>query len=172
MPTTYAQALEKIGAELPPHLVADAEIPVLTGPQAQGDLLIVPIDKPLDPAMGSGLYRISDLCQRVLSIMATRNEAALLARYQRVPDEGIQVVTGEATGNTHWLHRGFDSPGVKWVRTEDGPDNLRIGIVIVPDGQTAELIHTDEHGANAIGPGSYAIHGKREQAEIIRRVLD
>lgn len=146
MPTTYAQALAKIGTELPAHLVAEAEIPVRTGPQAQGDLLIVPIN--------------------------SAEKANWVGTPKAVPDAGVQVVSGEATGNTHWLHRGFDSPGVKWLRTEDDPNNLRIGIVIVPEGQTAELIHTDEHGANAIGPGCYAIHGKREQAAMIRRVLD
>ena len=40
--TTFAQALDKIGVTLPDHLVADAEVPVITEPQAQGDLLIVP----------------------------------------------------------------------------------------------------------------------------------
>lgn len=139
MATTFAQALEKIGATVPDHLVADAEVPVLTGPQAQGDLMVVPI-------------------------------ASAGADLVPVPDEGVQVVVGEATGNTHWLHRGFDSPDVMWARIDDG--SLRLAVVSVPAGQTAELIHTDEHGANAMGPGLYAVHGKREQAEEIRRVSD
>jgi hypothetical protein len=33
----------------------------------------------------------------------------------------------------------------------------------VPQGQSAQLIHTDEHGANGIGPGVYWINRKREQ---------
>jgi len=136
--TTFAEGLAKIGVTVPEHLIADAEVPVLTGPQSQGDLMIVPIDK---------------------------HEGALRA----LTDAGHQVVVGEATGNTHWLHRGFDSPGVKFARVDRG---LQLVVVSVPEGQSAELIHTDEHGVNAMGPGLYAINGKREQADEIRRVSD
>lgn len=136
--TTFAEALDKIGATLPAHLVADAEVPVLTGPQPQGDLGIFPID-----------HIDVDL--------------------QLVPVTGHQVVVGEATGNTHWLHRGMDSPDVKFARIDEG---VVLVVVSVPAGQTAELIHTDEHGVNSMGPGLYAIHGKREQADEIRRVQD
>jgi hypothetical protein len=71
------------------------------------------------------------------------------------------VVHGEATGNTHWLHCGFDSPEVRWAPVKPGT-GLLLGKVWVPDGQSALLIHTDEHGANGIGPGTYAIHRKRQ----------
>jgi hypothetical protein len=138
MTTTYGAALAKIGVSVPDHLVADAEVPVLTGPQAQGDLLIVPTTPPV-------------------------------VDWQPVPPQGVQVVVGEATGNTHWLHRGFDSPDVRWARMDNG---LMLAAVLVPEGQTAELIHTDEHGCNAMGPGTYVIHGKREMADQIRRVVD
>ena len=138
MSMTYADALTKVGATVPDHLIADAEVPVLTGVQAQGDLLIVPIVK---------------------------TKATMMP----VPDEGVQVVGGEATGNSHFLHRGFDSPGVEYARVSDGQC---IAVVSIPEGQSAQLIHTDEHGANGIGPGLYGIHEKREQADEIRRVTD
>jgi len=138
MNMTYADALAKVGVSVPDHLVADAEVPILTGPQAQGDLLILPIDS---------------------------TTADLIT----VPDEGVQVVYGEATGNSHYLHRGFDSPGVTYARVQDGQ---RIAVLSVPDGQNAQLIHTDEHGSAGIGPGLYGIHEKREQADEIRRVAD
>ena len=51
-------------------------------------------------------------------------------------------------------------------------DDLVLAVVSVPDGESAELIHTDEHGCNAMGPGDYVIRGKRELAEEIRRVAD
>lgn len=136
--TTFKTALDKIGVTVPAHLIADAEVPVLTGPQTQGDLMIIPIST----------HR---------------------AKLAPLPAKGHQVVVGEATGNTHWLHRGFDSPGVEFARVDKG---LTLVVVRVPEGQTAELIHTDEHGANAMGPGLYAINGKREQADEIRRVVD
>lgn len=146
MATTYAEALSKIGVSIPDHLIADAEVPVLTGVQAQGDLIIVPA-------------ALDDFDITKLTL-------------ESVPEKGVQVVVGEATGNTHWLHRGFDSPGVMWVRVTQSRDNLVLGIVHVPEGESAELIHTDEHGCNAIGPGDYVIRGKQELADQIRRVAD
>lgn len=136
--TTFATGLAKIGVTVPAHLIADAEVPVLTGPQPQGDLMIVPI-------------------------------ASTTAKLQPLTAKGHQVVVGESTGNTHWLHAGFDSPDVTFARVDDG---LCLVVVNVPQGQTAELIHTDEHGVNAMGAGLYAIHGKREQADEVRRVTD
>lgn len=144
MSTTFAEALAVHDITIPDHLIADAEVPVLTGPQRQGDLMIVPIDS-----------TTADLAP--------------------VPVKGVQVVTGEATGNTHWLDAGPDSPGVRFARVEGTPhasSPLTLVVVQVPAGQTAHLTHTDEHGSNAMGPGLYAIHGKRELADEIRRVAD
>ncbi|WP_157931527.1 hypothetical protein [Mycobacteroides abscessus] len=152
MTTTYKSALEKIGVTIPAHLEADAQVPVLDEPQAQGDLLLVPLhlDQAPTPA---------------------ENE------WETVPDEGIAVVRGEGTGNTHWLHRGFDSPGVAYAtnNAEDlGPSDtgLVIGFVRVPAGQCAELIHTDDHGCNALAPGDWAIRRKREQGYTVKIVAD
>ena len=141
---TFATALDLIDTTVPAHLVADAEVPVLTGPQTQGDLMVVPL--PANTIVG--------------------DELGL------VPSAGIQVVVGEATGNTHWLHQGLGCTGVKWYRISNGDDGVVIGYVLVPAGESALLLHTDEHGANGIGAGVYAIHGKREQADVIRRVAD
>ena len=127
---TYRSALALVGTSVPDHLVADAEVPVLTGPQAQGDLLVF------------------------------RRAAPITAHWRPLPPEGLRLVDGEATGNTHWLHAGFGSPDVLWAESTAGPP--RLGFLRVPPGQTALLIHTDEHGANGIGPGVYAIHRKRE----------
>lgn len=144
MATTFAEALSKIGVSIPDHLIADAEVPVLSDPQSQGDLLIVPAS--LDKFDTSS------------------------AEWLPVPKAGVQVVTGEATGNTHWLHRGFDSPNVQWARVTGDP--LVEVVVRVPEGETAELIHTDEHGCNAMASGDYVIRGKQEEADQIRRVAD
>jgi hypothetical protein len=143
---TYGEALDLIGTTLPDHLVADVEVPVLTGPQTQGDVGIIP----------AGL-----LGERVDTTSAIP-----------VGKAGVQVVVGEATGNTHWLH---SDPGCTWARATDLDDDegqLVIGYVTVPDGASAWLIHTDEHGCNGIGGGVYALTGKREQADVIRRVAD
>jgi hypothetical protein len=143
MPDTYGRALALIGVGVPPHLLADAEIPVLTGAQAQGDLLVVPAEPP------------SSL------------------RWRPVGPEGVQVVHGEATGNTHWLHRGFDATGVRWADPDpDDEDELVLGYLSVPEGASALLIHTDEHGANGIGPGRFAVRRKREADGSDRRFVE
>ena len=137
---TYASALDLIGVTVPDHLVADATVPILTGPQAQGDLMVVPSENA--PEQG----------------------------WQPLPEDGVQLIRGEATGNTHWLHRGFDSPDVTWQRHAPSTtgaaaddDTLVVAQLQVPAGQSALLIHTDEHGANGIGPGRFVIRRKREQ---------
>lgn len=84
-----------------------------------------------------------------------------------VPAAGVAVVRGESTGgNAHILLA--DGP-VLFGRRDSG---VLIGVVDVPDGSTAHLIHTEEHSAISLAPGSYRVHGKREQADEIRRVAD
>jgi len=141
---TYRTALALAGVPVPEHLVADAEVPILTGPQAQGDLIVLPV--------------------------ATIPAGLTVPRL--IGDDGVQVIRGEATGNTHWLHRGFNSPDVRW--TPAAADGLTLGYLIVPVGQSAQLIHTDEHGANGVGPGTYQINRKREMTPsfLSQRELD
>lgn len=43
MTTTYAELLGHHHVEIPAHLEADAEIPVLTGMQRQGDIIVIPM---------------------------------------------------------------------------------------------------------------------------------
>lgn len=136
---TLTEILDRHDITVPDELLADLVVPVLTGPQRQGDVLIVP---------------------RAPLTAAERSQC------QPVPSEGVAVVFGEATGNTHMLDA--DGP-VLFGRRNSG---VQLGVVEVPEGSTAYLIHTDEHGANGIGAGTYSLHGKREQAEEIRRVAD
>lgn len=131
---TYSSALALVDTSVPDHLAADAEVPILVGPQAQGDLLVF------------------------------RKQAPKGLAWKPLPADGLRLLHGEATGNTHWLHAGFGSPGVRWAASNAGPQ--RLGFLDVPKGQTALLIHTDEHGANGIGPGTYVIHRKREQVQL------
>jgi hypothetical protein len=147
MTMTYGEALGLSQISIPEHLEAEAEVPVLTSPQAQGDLMIVP-----------------------LALAYETGRAPAWPQGPIVPLGGVQVVHGEATGNTHWLHAGFNSPGVTWHRTDDA--DLVVGVVTVPAGQAAMLVHTDEHGANGIGEGRYEIRQKRELADEVRYVED
>lgn len=147
MSMTYSEALALSHVSLPEHLEAEAEVPVLSGPQAQGDLIIVPVSQAYEGIEQTPFWPQGKI----------------------LPLEGVQVVHGEATGNTHWLHAGFNSPGVSWHRADR---DLVIGVVTVPAGQSAMLVHTDEHGANGIAPGIYEIRQKRELADEIRYVED
>lgn len=73
MTTTYSQILDRHQVEIPAHLQADAEIPVLSGMQRQGDVIVIPM------------------------------RAAKVAGLEPVPADGVAVVRGEVGGNTHLL---------------------------------------------------------------------
>jgi hypothetical protein len=64
------------------------------------------------------------------------------------------------------------SPGVLWHDSDADAEGLVVGVITVPPGQSAMLIHTDEHGANGIGPGRYEIRRKREQHHDITYAAD
>ena len=140
---TLTTILNRANITTPDPTLADLEVPVLTGPQRQGDILIIP-----RPAAGK----------------------AELADMRPVPAKGVAVVIGEATGNTHLLQ---PEPGteIHWTTT-NRTTGVNLGTIHIPTGGCGWLIHTDEHGANGIGPGTYTVHGKREQAEELRRVAD
>lgn len=140
---TFAEALGRhnITAD---DVLAGIEVPVLTGPQRQGDVLIVP-----RPALG----------------------AAERQAMTTVGSNGVNVVRGEATGNAHILDA--VQGDVLWVsHIATSADDLTLGVLHVPAGGVAHLLHTDEHGCNGIGPGTYVLTGKREMADEIQRVAD
>lgn len=146
---TYAQALSLVGSTVPAHLSAEVTVPILTGVQAQGDLLVFPHQPEAEP------------------------------NWRPVPPQGVQLIRSEVTGNTHWLHQDQGCRGVLWAESEpdgwvdeDDDSTLRLAHLRVPDGAAALLIHTEEHGASGIGPGNYAIHRKREaDPETLSRLL-
>lgn len=143
MTMTLSAALARHNLTVADELLASIEVPVLCGPQRQGDVLILP-----RPKLGKA------------------EQAAMVD----VPATGVNVVRGEATGNAHILDR--VQGVVRWAAHRGAVDDLLLGVLEVGDGSVAHLIHTDEHGCNAVGPGVYVLHGKREQAEEIRRVAD
>ena len=62
MNTTYAAVLGAHHVEIPGHLVADAEVPVLAGMQRQGDIIVIPAKPGADtgqpvPADGVAVVR-------------------------------------------------------------------------------------------------------------------
>lgn len=142
--TTFNDVLAARSVEIPAGLEAQAEVPVLTGPQRQGDVGIF-VRKPLS--------------------------ATQLDRMPVVPAAGLAVVRGESGGNAHWL---LPEGLVRWQEAAPNgdPAAVLLGTLVVDEGAVAFLVHDDEHGANGIGPGTYTLHGKRELAETLRRVAD
>lgn len=98
---------------------------------------------------------VTVLCRPVLSPATTP-----------IPQDGVVVVRGMNTHSLHsWDGRCFYDPA-------PAGDGLVLGTLTVPTGGSAYLIHSEEHGANAMGPGTYELHGKREWAGEWRRVAD
>ncbi len=90
------------------------------------------------------------------------------ARAGGVPiGKGIEVVRSEAGSNTHCLH----GDGT-WLAAGDAQTGLVQGYLTVPEGGEAYLIHSEEHGAMGVAPGSYEIRRQREFAGEWRRVAD
>lgn len=144
MTMTLTAALARHNITAADEALAEIEVPVLAGMQRQGDVLIVP-----RPHIG----------------------AAERTRMAPVPREGVHVVRGEATGNSHILDavKGV----VLWEAHESrASDDLVLGIVHVEVDSVAHLIHTEEHGCNALAAGTYVLTGKRQMADEIRRVAD
>lgn len=83
-----------------------------------------------------------------------------------IPREGYDIIRSQ-TGNSHFLHS--DSDQVLYLEKNVG---VLMGVLHVPEDTVVYLIHTDEHGANGIGPGTYRVHGKQEQQDELRKVAD
>jgi hypothetical protein len=88
-----------------------------------------------------------------------------------VPAAGVQVVRAEASANTHSL-MSWDGQCFYDTDPTGGDTGLTLGVLTVPSGASAYLVHTEEHGANGIGPGTYEIRRQREFAGEWRRVAD
>jgi hypothetical protein len=133
---TLADLAGTSGLPVDAHLVLDLVIPVNDGPQAQGDLVVVPL---------------AELAAQV-SVPAT-------ARWREVPPEGIELLRGGTGGNAHTL---VADPGTcVWTGTVTDATGLAIGVfeAMAP----AYLLHR-EHGGTGIAPGSYVVRRQREQA--------
>lgn len=82
---------------------------------------------------------------------------------------GVEVVRSEVGGNTHTLHGdGLWEPNARRGSVED----LVQGWVTVPADGEAFLIHSEEHSALGIGPGTYEVRTQREFAGEWQAVAD
>lgn len=83
--------------------------------------------------------------------------------------KGVQVVASENSSNTHTLH----GDGM-WEANPraDREGELVQGWATVPEDGEAFLVHTEEHSALGLAPGTYEIRRQREYAGEWRRVAD
>lgn len=133
---TLESVLNRAGVSPGGVLDAQIDVPILCGPQRQGDV-------------------------------AWRPAPGAKAAATPIPAGGVQVVRSDASPNTHTLHN-WDGPCFFDFR----PNESVLGVLTVPEGSSAFLVHTEEHGANGIGPGTYEVTGQIEFAGVWRRVAD
>lgn len=136
---TLGELTERTGLDVLGHLAREVAVPVVDGMQAQGDLLVAPMD--LLPHVRAGGGRSSEVWWR------------------EVPPEGIELLRSTAGGNPHTL---VADPGrCRWTSSVTDPTGLAIGVLEAT--AVAYLIHP-EHGATGIAPGRYVVRRQRERA--------
>ncbi|MBH0123681.1 hypothetical protein M1M07_24795 [Rhodococcus sp. HM1] len=123
------------GIDVFDHLDREVSVPVVDGPQAQGDLIVVP--------------------HTMLAGVVTRHP---WTRTVPVPASGIELLRSAAGGNPHSLVA--DEDACTWTAPVTDPRGLALGIVEVTG--VAYLVHP-EHGATGIAPGRYVIGRQRER---------
>lgn len=118
------------------------DVPVITGCQAQGDLVVIPADW----ASVRG---------------CTTDETS------RRPLTVHEVVRGEMGRNAHTLAA---EPGAATIADVTDPTGLALVAVTVDPGREAQLHHV-EHGLNLIGPGAYIIRRQQESTAAGMRLV-
>lgn len=137
--------------DIDPHLDREALVPLVSGPQRQGDVIVIP----------AAMAQIR------------RMPADATIEKNKVGKAGVPVVRGESGGNTHLLLAEGDVyfAFVGDTTPDSGPEALNIGVLTVGEGAVGYLAHP-EHGYAGILPGTYVIKRQREQADEIRMVQD
>jgi len=129
---TLGEAIDVHGIDVDEHLDREMTIPVLTGLQAQGDVMVVP--RPATAAATTAVPR--------RGVPVVRGEF------------GGHTHTLLGEGEVAW--DAVPEP------TEDAADEgLDIGVLTVAEGAVAYLAHP-EHAYSGIGPGTYVLRRQRE----------
>lgn len=142
MTITQFEAAERVGVSIPPHLEAQAEVPVAGNGWRQGDVMVM------------------------------RHTAAPIGNGVPLAGAGHKVVQGEADRNSHILNGdGQFYPGryrsefdygllVVPEPTDERPHPLAV------------LTHTDEHGSVGFGYGTWRVWAQVSFESEIRRAAD
>jgi hypothetical protein len=145
MTVTLASLSQRTGLAVLDHLEQSVSIPVVDGLQAQGDLIVIPLD-----------------------VVATSVRALDPERWRDVPPEGVELLRGAAGGNPHTL---VADPGTcRWTTHVQDETGLAIGMF--QTSAVAYLLHP-EHGASGCAPGTYVVRRQREnEGSRMRLVAD
>ncbi|MDJ0395653.1 hypothetical protein QMK17_20230 [Rhodococcus sp. G-MC3] len=130
------------GLDVLDHLDQQVSVPVVDGPQAQGDLIVVPHEVLVD----------------VVKIERWSSSFS-------VPRSGIELLRSAAGGNPHSLVA--DDGECTWITGVR--DSRRLALGILDTRVVAYLIHP-EHGATGIAPGRYVIGRQRESGGLYSQV--
>lgn len=140
---TLGDLTERAGLDVLGHLERETTIPVTDGLQAQGDLIVIPLDRLADVTIAPG------------------------AHWREVPGAGIDVLRAAAGGNPHTLVA--DSDTCQWTTGVRDRTGLALGALATTG--VAYLVHP-EHGGSGIAPGTYVIRRQRERSGNARRETD
>ncbi|MCW4351974.1 hypothetical protein ONR57_01500 [Hoyosella sp. YIM 151337] len=123
------------GLDVLDHLDREVTVPVTSGLQAQGDLIVIPY-----------------------AVVSAAIQPAPWARSIAVPRSGIELLRSAAGGNPHCLVA--DEGTCIW--TTSVQDTMRLALGIIETTGIAYLLHP-EHGATGIAPGCYVVRRQRER---------
>ena len=137
-----AELLDRNDLDVLDHLERQVTIPVLDGPQAQGDLIVLPL------AMVSNVVRVGSR-----------------PYWTWVPPGGVELVRGEAGNNPHTLVA--DPRTCEW--TAGMQDPIGLGIAVFRNTAPAFLVHP-EHGGSGVAPGTWLVR-RQQEAGVLRRRL-
>jgi hypothetical protein len=129
-----AELLDRTGLDVLDHLERQLTVPVLDGLQAQGDLIVIPLDMVEPVAPGRW------------------------ARWQPVDPTGVELVRGVAGNNPHTLVA--DAGTARW--TPDVHDPTRLAVAVFENSAPAYLVHP-EHGASGIAAGRWVVRRQQER---------
>lgn len=128
-----AELLDRSELDVLDHLERQVTVPVVDGPQAQGDLIVLPMA--MVPVVTVGDW----------------------VGFHAVPWHGVELVRGVAGNNPHTL---VADPGTcQW--TPRVRDPLRLAVAVFENTTTAYLIHP-EHGGTGIAPGRWLVRRQQE----------
>ena len=122
------------GLDVLDHLEREVTVPVVDGIQAQGDLIVIPLN--------------------LLGAVNTWGRDYWLP----VPADGVELVRGEGGNNPHTLVA--DTGTCRW--STNFRDRTGLGIAVFENTEPAYLVHP-EHGGSGVAPGSWLVRRQQER---------